>query len=248
MTTAAILLVPAALAGLCLGSFVTTAAFRSARGEQWWAGRSHCDGCHAPLAAAQTLPVWSYFSLRGACSACGAAIDPGHLAGELAGCGVVVSALMAAEPVRAVWIAALGLVLLASAAFDAKTRRLPDALTLAIGILGAGLALSRSSEALETGLIAAAVAFALLEAVRRGFQWLRRKSGLGFGDVKLIAALALWLGVATPWAVALAAGAALVAVLVRPSQDGRLAFGPWIAASAFIVGVAQEASLWPILV
>jgi leader peptidase (prepilin peptidase)/N-methyltransferase len=248
VTGASILLVPAALVGLCLGSFVTTAAFRAARGEQWWAGRSHCDGCHTPLAAAQTLPVWSYVSLRGVCSACGAAIDPGHLVGELAGCAIVTSAFVVAAPPRAIAIAALGLTLLASAAYDTKTRRLPDLLTLAIGVLGAGLALSPSAEALETGLIAAVVAFALLEAIRRGFLFFRRKPGLGFGDVKVIAALALWLGLATPWAVTLAAGAALLAMLARPSPDGRLAFGPWIAAAAFTVGVAREANLWPTLV
>ena len=37
------------LAGLAVGSFVATAAIRHARGEAFFGGRSHCDGCATRL-------------------------------------------------------------------------------------------------------------------------------------------------------------------------------------------------------
>jgi leader peptidase (prepilin peptidase)/N-methyltransferase len=238
---------PATVVGLCLGSFVATAALRAAHGEQALAGRSHCDGCGASLGFARTMPVLSYVALRGACADCGGRIDPLHVAGEVAG-GLIVGAAFALAPwSRALPLAALGLLLLADAIYDAKSRKLPDLLTLGIAALGVALAVEQSMATLWLGLIAAAAAFVLLEAVRRGFLWARRKPGLGFGDVKLVAALAVWLGLATPWAVAVASILALGVALARPSADGRLAFGPWLALGGFSVGMIREAHLWPAL-
>ena len=238
---------PATLVGLCLGSFAATAALRSAQGEQALAGRSRCDGCGVTLGFAHTTPVLSYVVLGGACADCGERIDPLHVVGEVAG-GLILGASFYLTPwSRAVPLAALGLLLLASAIYDARTRKLPDRLTAGVAGLGAVLALEQSIAALWLGLIAAALAFGLLEGLRRGFLWARRKPGLGFGDVKLIAALAIWLGLTTPWAIALASALALGLALTRPSPDGRLAFGPWIAIAAFSIGMIREAHLWPAL-
>ena len=40
---------------------------------------------------------------------------------------------------------------------------------------------------------------------------------------------------------------ALGLALRRPSTDGRLAFGPWLAIGAFSAGMIREAHLWPAL-
>jgi leader peptidase (prepilin peptidase)/N-methyltransferase len=84
--------------------------------------------------------------------------------------------------------------------------------------------------------------------VRRGFQRFRGQAGLGFGDVKLITALAFWLGLATPWAVVAAAGIGLAFAVLRGAgrRNERFAFGPMIAAAAWIVGMTREAGLWPV--
>jgi leader peptidase (prepilin peptidase)/N-methyltransferase len=72
----------------------------------------------------------------------------------------------------------------------------------------------------------------------------RGDPGLGFGDVKLIGALALWLGDLTPWMVVGAAILGLVASALLKPSGGRLAFGPAIAASAWTLGLVREANLW----
>ncbi|MDR3511009.1 MAG: A24 family peptidase [Caulobacteraceae bacterium] len=235
----------AAVVGACLGSFSVTAALRWARDEPFVAGRSHCDACAAPLGFVETVPVWSYLRRGGCCAVCGAAIDPVHLVGEATGAVIAAMAFLVVPSVRAAPIVAIGLVLLAAAVVDAKTLRLPNALTLAVALLGVGLSASRSLTALAIGLTAALVAWVLMMAVGAGYRAVRGRTGLGFGDVKLVAALALWLGLLTPWAVALAAGGALVMSLIRGRSRQRIAFGPAIAAGGWLVGMIMEAGLWP---
>jgi leader peptidase (prepilin peptidase)/N-methyltransferase len=240
--------IAAALIGPCLGSFATTAALRRASAEQAVRGRSHCDHCGAELSYARTLPVVSFIQLGGACKDCGGKIDITHLVGEIAGGVILISALALALPLRASLLAVLGLALLASSVHDLKTQQLPDDFTALIVGCAAALALLQSARNFEVGLGCAVVCFAGLEAIRRGFIWLRGKPGLGFGDVKLLSALALWLGLATPWAIVGASFIGLGTAILRRSAQERSAFGPSIAAAAWCIGLAREAGIWPSLI
>jgi leader peptidase (prepilin peptidase)/N-methyltransferase len=69
--------------------------------------------------------------------------------------------------------------------------------------------------------------------------------GLGLGDVKLFAGLALWLGAATPWALVAAASLGLVGWTLGGRGSGRIAFGPALAAGSWAVGVARDGGLIP---
>lgn len=238
----------AAASGLALGSFVVTAAIRAVRLEPVGVGRSHCDACGRTLSYAQTVPLVSYMGLRGVCSGCGARIDPTHLAGELAGGVVLVSAALGSDVWRMGVLALLGLVLVAAATIDAKIGRLPNALTGSVAALCAALAFQHGLSELAIGVVAALAAMFVLLLVRLSAQMRGKDPGLGLGDVKLFSALALWLGVATPWMVVVAAVLGLCAMPIFRGSDGRLAFGPMIAMAAWGVGMAGEwgGNLWPI--
>jgi leader peptidase (prepilin peptidase)/N-methyltransferase len=232
-------------AGACLGSYATTAALRSVHGEQAWTGRSHCDACGIGLTFLQTAPLISFAGLRGACAKCGARIDPSHFIGEAIGATTIGLSFLILPPLPASLVAAVALALLAASVVDAKTRRIPDVATAAVAICGIGLALTDGDLSLTTGLAASVLTFVVLEICRRLFVAAKGRPGLGFGDVKLAAALALWLGLATPW---MFAGASLGGLgfyaLARP-QNPRIAFGPFIAFAAWIIGFAREAHWWP---
>lgn len=245
MTPTASALVVAGLAGLALGSFAVTAAVRFERAGGAQPPRSACDHCAAPLGFVETLPVVSYLRQGGACRACGGAIDPIHLAGEVAGCAILVSVIFVGDPWRALLLAALGLILIASAAIDWRTQRLPDRLTLAMAGLSAALAWTASPSRVLEGLVAAGLTLAILLGLRAVRGRFAADPGLGLGDVKLFSALALWLGAATPWAVALAAVFGLLLARAGRDQNGRISFGPAIALGAWCVGVAGEVSPWP---
>lgn len=241
------LLVLQGAVGLCAGSFVTTAALRAARSEPFLGGRSHCDACGVTLGFAATAPVIGFVSRRGACSACGQAIDPTHLIGEGIGAVLLTAPFVLAGPTRGGLIAAMGLVLLGAAVFDLKTRRLPDLLTGVAAVFAGLLAWTKAPAALVEGVIAAAFTAVLLLGLKAGYARWRGRSGLGLGDVKLLSGMALWLGAATPWAVVAAAVLGLIAVALRPPKGGQIAFGPFIALGALGVGLLKEATVWPLL-
>ena len=238
-----IVLVLAAAAGAAAGSFVVTAAMRAVRSEPFLTGPSHCDGCGATLSFIQTMPLVSYVAAKGRCGACGAPVDPLHPIGEMAGASIATLPILAGVSSRSPVLIGIGFCLLASAAVDLKTRRLPDGLTALLAVSCSILAFQHG--VLLAGFLSGAVAFILLEAVRRGYQRVRGAAGIGFGDVKLVSALAIWLQETTPWAIVLASVLGLVLFAVRRPRDGRLAFGPAIALAAFSLGLLKEAGMLP---
>jgi leader peptidase (prepilin peptidase)/N-methyltransferase len=230
--------------GAVVGSFAATAGLRWARGEQALTGRSRCDACAAPLSFGATVPIVSFVRLRGACAGCRSPIHPMHLAGEVLGASLAMVSVAILPIGPGLAVAVLGLVLIAAAAADLASCRLPDVASLATAILGLGLAMHRSPAAALTGLAAAALTGGTLLLLRRGFAARRGDPSLGLGDVKLAAALALWLGAATPWAMAVAGLLGLAQICLTKSADGKIAFGPVLAASGWAVGLALQAGLF----
>jgi leader peptidase (prepilin peptidase)/N-methyltransferase len=145
-------------------------------------------------------------------------------------------------------IAGLAFLLLASSVVDWRVQRLPDVVTVSIAAVGAVLAWLAGPEHVLMGLVGSALAFGLLVLLRKVRGRRGADPGLGMGDVKLISALALWLGAATPWMVVAAAVIGLAAMCLLRPRDGRLPFGPMIAISSLAVGVAMQSGLlpWPI--
>lgn len=231
-------------AGAAIGSFVGTAALRAARGESAMRGRSRCDNCGRALGFAATLPLVSFALRQGACTGCRARIDLAHPLSELTGGAVALVLWLRAPWPAGIWMAAMAAALLAASVIDLRLRKLPDGLTLVVAAGSLALAVGRGTAAVVEGLAAAAVAWLVLGLFRELMARRSGDPGLGLGDVKLIAALALWLGVQTSMAVAMAAAVGLgAAVLVRP-KDGRLPFGPALALSGWSLGVAMEVGLW----
>lgn len=230
----------AGLAGLVLGSYAVTAGVRLSRGEAATRGRSRCDACGVSLGFARTIPIASYVGQRGVCAACRSPIDRMHLLGELAGAVVVAGAAWAAPDGRGVLVAAIGLVLIALSAVDAKIQRLPNPLTAAIAVLALPLAGTAGWARVAEGAVAALVLLGALMALRAAGRRSRGDAGLGLGDVKLVCGLALWLGAAAPLALFIAALLGLAAARWLRDADGRMPFGPMLAAAGWSVGLARE--------
>jgi prepilin peptidase CpaA len=133
----------------------------------------------------------------------------------------------------------------AAAVTDGRVRRIPNPLPLGLALLG--LARIAAGLAAGAGVVAAALDLAAAAAVFLAGAFAFRFRLLGGGDVKLLAAGALWLGAAAlgPFllATALAGGALALALLVvrllrRPDADGiaaSLPYGIAIAAGGILV-------------
>ncbi len=230
--------------GAVVGSFAATAGLRWARGEQTLSGRSHCDACARPLGFAATVPIVSFVRLGGACAGCRAPIHPGHFAGEVLGAGLAAASVAVLPIGPALVVAALGLVLIAAATADFASRRLPDLTSLAVAGLGLGLALHRGFAATVAGFAAAILTEGRAAAAAPKLRGAARRSRSGPGGCQAGRRLGAVVGGATPWAIALAGLLGLVQIRLLKSSDGRIAFGPALAASGWAVGLALQAGLF----
>ena len=213
-------------------SFACTAAVRSLKGESAILGRSCCDACCVELTLAATVPIVSFLVRRGRCARCNGAIPLVHPASELAG-GLAMSLMVLLAP-STVWtpLAVAAMLLVYAGVVDLRSLRIPDVAVLGVAISG-GLAAS-SSGGLGEALATAGVTGGVLTLVAMIFGKMRGQPGLGFGDVKLLAALSIWTGPSlTPIALVLSCAAALAWIRLAPGDrpDRRVPFGPFIAAA-----------------
>ncbi|KMO15593.1 peptidase A24 [Methylobacterium platani JCM 14648] len=132
---------------------------------------------------------------------------------------------------------------------DLRSRIIPDALNLALLLLGLSVAAWREGAwGLGSALAEAAVAYALFRSLRALHARLTGRIGLGLGDVKFIAAAAAWTGLAGLPVLILAASLSALAGLGllalagrRVGRDTALPFGPFLALglhAALLVGAA----------
>jgi leader peptidase (prepilin peptidase) / N-methyltransferase len=196
------------LFGLLLGSFLNVCIVRLPVGESVAWPRSHCRQCDRPIKSWDNIPVLSWILLGAACRACGGRISWRYPAVELATCAFfVLSCLRFSSIGLAAFWSLLCFLLLGLAVMDADTLLLPDWFTLPgllAGVLFAGLrpalegdgwAWQPALRAVAQSLLAAAVAAAALLFIAGAYWLARRRMGMGFGDVKLVAMLGAWLGI-----------------------------------------------------
>ncbi len=232
------------LLGLCVGSFLTVVITRSpaiinaptsqpaARLPLLWP-RSQCCQCKSALRWFDLIPILSAIWLHGRCRICQTPFGWRYTAIELSTLGLTL--LWVSLDFAGPWLLFFWW-LLALAWIDAETQLLPDDLTLSLlwfGLLSSALGWVPTS--MRDSILGAALGYVSLWCVLQSYWYLRRQEGLGYGDLKLLAALGAWLGwMALPWLVLVAALGGLLMVLVRGWQQRHqpVALGPALAGSA----------------
>lgn len=204
--------------------------------------RSACDHCGKTLGPLELIPLVSYAAQRGRCRACGGQIDPIHWIAELAALALAGSAALYLSGWPVLIACGLGWTLLALAIADWRHGMLPDVLTLPLLIAGIAVAAINGDDwFLLDRAFGAVVGFGLLAVVGWTYRRLRGRIGLGFGDVKLIAAGGAWVGwQGLPSILLIGAGSALLGVGVMALMRGwswrrRFPFGPWVCLAIWIV-------------
>lgn len=236
------------LVGLCLGSFLNVCIYRIPLGRSVvWPG-SHCAPCGMSLKWWYNLPVLSWLGLRGRC-ACGLTrISPRYCWVEF-GAAVLMVALWWKFPAALLAIYAVFVLgLLTASLIDCDHFIIPDGLSLGGIVAGLGFSLLYPPLQGESvwwlsglkSLGGAVVGGGLLWGVAILGRWVFRKEAMGWGDVKLLAAMGAFLGwEAVLFTVAMASilGSVLGGVaLLRGGQSwaGRIPFGPYLSAAAAI--------------
>lgn len=141
--------------------------------------------------------------------------------------------------------ALLGWGLLILAGVDAKTKLLPDALTLSLLWLGMLMQLFAETRTvgIELSVVGAVAGYLPLWLLAQAYRLVRGRDGLGMGDLKLLAAMGAWSGPFVLPQVLLLAALLAIAVFLLERMLHRTTggfyeerpFGPAIVAAYFIV-------------
>ncbi|WP_058911158.1 prepilin peptidase [Entomohabitans teleogrylli] len=241
--------------GAIVGSFLGVVCERvpgmvlgSAGRENLWLPGSHCPQCGHTLAWWENIPLLSWCLLGGRCRQCRNAIPLRLLMVEL------LSALFFAAssgffPTVSGWLPLwiLWCGLLPLAMIDSRHMLLPDCLTQPL--LWAGLLTHAVFHTLPVtdALFGAAAGYAALWLIYQLFRLSTGREGLGYGDIKLLAALGAWCG----WQVlplVLLSGAILgiigYFVLYKPDNASRqIPFGPFLSCAGIGVFILQSAHI-----
>lgn len=242
------LIAVAGVFGLMIGSFLNVCIARLPAGESVVHPASRCPRCRTPLRWRDNVPVLSYLWLRGRCRHCAEPIALRYLIVELATAAVFVAQVLV-EPMPGWPLLSrlvLSALLIALAATDLETFRLPDPLTL--GGIAAGVALSVVTPlGVRESLIGLVVGGGILWTIR--WAWLRATGtdAMGLGDVKMLAMVGAFLGWMHVWLVLLLStvvgavvGLALT-VTGRATGRTRLPFGVFLAVAGLVASLVGDA-------
>ncbi|MCL2217085.1 MAG: prepilin peptidase [Defluviitaleaceae bacterium] len=213
--------------------------------------RSGCPSCGKTLTAPDLIPVFSWLFLRGKCRFCKERISPRYVLVELL-CGGLFAAMVFYSPtLSAIPLVLLVFVLVVVSMIDIDTQEIYDVLLIfgvAVGVawvvaghfFPAAFPYSPGWVDALIGLVAGALPLFLLDKLTL---LILKKDGFGYGDVKLMAMVGIFLG----WQLTFMAfffaflgGGVFAVVLLARKKVKRgeyLAFGPFLCAGTLL-------SLW----
>lgn len=184
------------IVGLIVGSFINVVVVRLPKQQSLVRPGSHCTNCQTPIRWWDNIPVLSYFLLRGKCRSCHQVISVRYPVIEL-----LTALLFLTVEIRFGWSPVVFLrdwpfvaILLAVTFIDLEHRIIPDPLSLG----GLALGLATSWMVADPGWIlsisGALLGFVLFFGLAWVYEKLSGRSGLGGGDIKLLAMVGAFLG------------------------------------------------------
>jgi leader peptidase (prepilin peptidase) / N-methyltransferase len=255
----------AALFGLLIGSFLNVCIYRMPRDLSVVKPRSFCPECNQTIAWFDNIPLLSYAMLAGRCRRCGHRISARYPVVELLTGVVFFGAFwFLGTKLAAVKFAVFGAIMIALVFSDLEERILPDEFTLggtALGVIFAAfvpvsggilLLIFYSSKqqwlvSICDSVMAAAICSGALWAVRTMYEKVRKREGLGLGDVKMGAMIGAFLGIQGALLTLLVGS--LLGVVVglgytwftgKDASTYELPFGSFLGVSALGVGFFSE--------
>lgn len=235
----------AGVVGTIVGSFLNVVIVRLPERESIvWPG-SRCNECGAPIRWYDNLPVISWFVLRGRCRSCKAPFSFRYVAVEALTGGLAAGLVLYFGPG---WLALAYFVFIAALVavtfIDIDHRIIPNSISLPGIVVGlAVMPLVANGDwwpELRSRLIGAAVGGGFLLATALLYELIRKREGMGMGDVKLLAMIGAWLGLKSIFFVVFVSavlGSILGIMLMFVRREGTqmsLPFGPYLSVAAVV--------------
>lgn len=183
------------LFGLAWGSFLNVVIFRLPRNMNLTKPPSTCPQCKKRINAYDNIPLVSYLVLRGKCRHCGRKIPFSYFLVELL--TPICFLLLYSQHSISLYFFACCLftsALIVLAVIDFYHQILPDEITLPGLLLAVVYSLFREDVNLTHSLIGAVSGAGFLLFVYGAYYLLRKKEGLGMGDVTLMLFVGAFLG------------------------------------------------------
>ena len=217
--------------GAIVGSFSNVIAYRLNSGRPILVGRSKCDSCAEELSPLTLIPIFSFLLLKGRCGMCGSKIGVSHVLAEVILATLFGMALYIHGFTLELFLSLIFLTLLTSIViYDLRHTIIPNVLVYPLIVVGGGMA--------YLGQDMYAFVIALTMAAFFGLIWLLSKGrAMGFGDAKLVLALALFVGyplsitgfMLSFWIGAVISVALLVFCGKRRTMSNEVPFAPYLA-------------------
>jgi leader peptidase (prepilin peptidase)/N-methyltransferase len=239
-----------AVFGLVFGSFLNVVIFRLPRGMSLIKPPSSCPGCGARIKPYDNVPVLSYVLLGGKCRTCRRRISTVYPAVEaLTALGFVMVYVHAGRVLGLEFVAgcAFTSALIALGFIDYDHQILPDTITLPGLVLALVYSFFRDDLTFRGALLGAVAGAGFLVLVYGAYLLIRKKEGLGMGDVTMLLLVGAYLGLMRTLLTLILASfvGALVGVffIVRRGKDFQFAlpFGTFLAPAAFVSMLWGEA-------
>jgi leader peptidase (prepilin peptidase)/N-methyltransferase len=232
-----------------IGSFIGCLADRLPAGRAMMWSRSSCDHCAHPLGPRDLVPLFSWLLGGAKCRYCRGTISSYYPLIEIAALAVAISALAVLDGAL-LWVTlGLGCILLILAAMDFRHMLLADALTFGLMLAGLGVAAIWSQLPLRDHILGMLIGGAALYVVNLIYRSVRKRDGLGMGDVKLMAGAGAWLGwQGLPSVLLYATITALIVVVSglfgrKLARDTAIPFGAFICFGIWITWLAGPIGL-----
>ena len=246
-----IIYVFAFLFGICIGSFLNVCIYRLPTGESLTKRNSHCMTCGEPIKHRDLIPVISWCLLKGKCRNCGAKISPRYTvvemltgllwlfvfwhfkaADSLAGIAPI------SDAVQALLVSLMFSALIVVFFMDWDTKLINTWVVAFIGLLAVPEFLF-CKETTELTLKSQIIGFFIVSVPLMLIVLISHEKAMGKGDVYLMAAAGLFLGMQGALVailIALIVGSVAGLILKHIDGNSEFAFGPYLS-----VGIAVAA-------
>jgi len=227
--------------GTIVGSFLNVVILRLPDKDQSIVfPASHCPKCGANLRWFENIPLLSYLLLRGRCGHCKVAISFQYpLVEFFMGCLSAALFYSFGLSLATFGYFILGAAFLVIIFIDIHHQIIPDLITLPGIITGFLFAVVSDTVTWQSSLLGILLGGGVLYALALSYMVLRKKDGMGGGDIKLLAMIGGWLGWQSLPFVILASsltgsivGVTMILLQNKDSQT-RIPFGPFLSLAAF---------------
>lgn len=235
--------------GFACGSFLNVVIYRVPREMSLLKPPSTCPSCHSRIKPYDNIPVFSYLILGGRCRRCKAKISAVYpLVEILTAASFLLSYFAAGQTLSLTFIAncLFAEALIALGFIDYFHQILPHVITIPGLILALIYSLFREDLTFRQAVIGSLAGAGFLLIIYFSYLLIRKKEGLGLGDVVMLLMVGAYLGVGRTFLTLIIASliGALVGLffILKRKKDLQFAlpFGSFLAMAAFIAALWGE--------